>query len=307
MIRRITLAVALLAATLGATGVHAQLFRAYLSSEGNDTNPCTLPLPCRLLPAALNAVAANGEIWMLDSANYNTATVNVDKSVNILAVPGAVGSVLAVGGPALALNGGIKVSLRNMVISPLPGAGGTDGVQVNGGADLQVEDCVIANHAGNGVNVMFGKALVTGTSLRNNGGWGVRVGSGSQGEISRSKLASNGSGALLVTVSGFATSRGLIGDSVVSGGAIGVRATQQGLDGVSYLDVVRTVIQSVAGAAVQADVGGNGDARVILNAATITGNGNAWVAAIGQVHSFGNNHFSGNGGSSGPLVTATFQ
>src|SRR5512142_3529722 len=86
------------AALLLSAPAHAQIFRAYLSTSGSDANPCTLPAPCRLLPAALNAVASGGEIWMLDSANYNSATVTIGKSVSILAVPGAVGSVLAIGG-----------------------------------------------------------------------------------------------------------------------------------------------------------------------------------------------------------------
>jgi hypothetical protein len=91
--------IAFLAALFLSASAHAQLFRAYLASDGNDANPCTLAQPCRLLPAALAAVASFGEIWMLDSANYNTATVTIGKSVSILAVPGAVGSVVASGGP----------------------------------------------------------------------------------------------------------------------------------------------------------------------------------------------------------------
>ncbi len=71
------------------------LFRAYLSQNGSDTNPCTLPAPCRLLPAALAAVKDGGEIWMLDSANFNVGVVDIAKSVTILAVPGALGSVVA--------------------------------------------------------------------------------------------------------------------------------------------------------------------------------------------------------------------
>jgi len=85
---------ALVAALWVCSIAHAQLFRAYLASDGNDGNPCTLYAPCRLLPAALNAVADGGEIWMLDSANYNTSTVVISKSVSILAVPGVVGSVV---------------------------------------------------------------------------------------------------------------------------------------------------------------------------------------------------------------------
>jgi hypothetical protein len=116
-------AIAVAAALLLPAAAHAQLFRSYLARGGNDANPCTLPDPCRLLPAALAAVADGGEVWMLDSANYNATTVNVAKSVTILAVPGALGSVVAASGPAISIaTAGVKVALRNLVIVPLPGS-----------------------------------------------------------------------------------------------------------------------------------------------------------------------------------------
>jgi hypothetical protein len=87
----------LLAACLACASAHAQVFRAYLDASGSDANPCTLAQPCRLLPAALAAVASGGEIWLLGSANYNSGPVAIGKSVTILAVPGAVGSVVALG------------------------------------------------------------------------------------------------------------------------------------------------------------------------------------------------------------------
>src|SRR5690606_11129227 len=55
------------------------IFRAYLASTGSDANPCTLQQPCRLLPRALSVVDEGGEIWMMDSANYNTTTVEIGK------------------------------------------------------------------------------------------------------------------------------------------------------------------------------------------------------------------------------------
>src|SRR6516162_6974773 len=76
----------------------AQIFRAYVSSTGSDSNPCSLAARCRLLPAALTAVADGGEIWMLDSANYNTSTVTVTKSVTIRAIPGVMGSIVSTAG-----------------------------------------------------------------------------------------------------------------------------------------------------------------------------------------------------------------
>jgi len=75
--------------------VQAQIFRAYLASDGSD------------------------------AANYNTGSVNVTKSVSILAVPGAVGSVVSTGVEALRIvTAGLVVSLRNLVIVPLLRAGG---------------------------------------------------------------------------------------------------------------------------------------------------------------------------------------
>ena len=125
MTTRIALRIAAaLATALLVPAAQAQLFRAYLASDGSDANPCTLPAPCRLLPAALNAVADGGEIWMLDSANYNTGPVNVTKSVTILAIPGAVGSVVALGGAAIVVaTPGVSLTLRNLVIVPIPGGG----------------------------------------------------------------------------------------------------------------------------------------------------------------------------------------
>ena len=112
-------AFALAATLLLSVTAQAQIFRAYLSSEGLDTNACTLPAPCRLLPAALTAVANGGEIWMLDSANYNTGQVNIAKSVTILAVPGALGSVVeCVGGVEWTRGRGRRSRCRARRLSP---------------------------------------------------------------------------------------------------------------------------------------------------------------------------------------------
>jgi hypothetical protein len=70
-----------------ASTAHAGLFRSYLSQNGNDAFPCNLQQPCRLLPTALAAVNDGGEIWMLDSANFNVSPVLITKSVKIFAIP----------------------------------------------------------------------------------------------------------------------------------------------------------------------------------------------------------------------------
>jgi len=128
-------ALAFVASSMLPLAAHAQSFRAYLSVSGSDANPCTVAAPCRLLPSALNAIASGGEIWMLDSANFNSGTVNITKDASILAVPGVVGSLVAFGGgPALNISGGVNVKLRNVVVANNVTNPGTDGVVINGGS-----------------------------------------------------------------------------------------------------------------------------------------------------------------------------
>jgi hypothetical protein len=211
---------------LSAAG-HAQLFRAYLAPTGSDANPCTLPAPCRLLPAALAAVASGGEIWMLDSANYNTGPVNITKSVTILAVPGALGSVLAIGGNAIDITtAGVAVVLRNLVIVPLPGGGGNDGVHMTAGASLTVEDCVVANLPQSGLYVSTPAIVrVTDTTIRDNGASGLFLQNGARATVTRATISANPSyGVLVFGVAPGTTTTADIGDSTLDLNGYGVYA-----------------------------------------------------------------------------------
>jgi hypothetical protein len=139
-LRRVLRAGLLLLVVGTATGAHAGLFRAYLSSSGSDSNPCTVDQPCRLLPAALAAVNDGGEIWMQNSANFNTSKVTITKSVTILAIPGALASIVANGEDAIYINApGVKVALRNLNLIKL--AGTFYGVRMMQGSALTVEGC----------------------------------------------------------------------------------------------------------------------------------------------------------------------
>lgn len=179
-------AVAIPGASIATTNL---LFRTYLSVAGSDAHPCTAQQPCRLLPAALAAVADGGEIWILDSANYNTAPVNVTKSVTILAIPGAVGSVVATGGgDAIKIDAaGRKVTLRNVVIVPLGSS--TNGIEFVNGANLIVDRCTLSGALFNGIlisvptdaGVLIKDTQISGAST------GVGLG-GSGGELIRVTL-----------------------------------------------------------------------------------------------------------------------
>ncbi len=216
-------AVAVAATVFFAAAAQAQLFRAYLAPSplGNDANPCTLPAPCRLLPAALTAVASGGEIWMLDSANYNSAQVEITKSVTILAVPGALGSVVSTtGGNALRIGvAGLKVALRNLVMVPLPGTGGNTGISMPAVSTLTVENCLIANMPGVAIRVNGAGVLrVTDSTIRDNLSGGIVLHSGSRGTITRATVSGNGGTGIFAyaTVAGTDTVVD-IADSTISG------------------------------------------------------------------------------------------
>lgn len=79
---------------------------------------------------------------MVDSANFNTSTVVVSQSVTILAIPGALASVVATGGPAITISGSsINVTLRNLLVRELDNTSSYIGVDVTGGGtQVLVED-----------------------------------------------------------------------------------------------------------------------------------------------------------------------
>ena len=287
----------LVAALLLSVSANAQLFRAYLASDGNDANPCNLSAPCRLLPAALSAVADGGEIWMLDSANYNTATVTIGKSVSILAVPGAVGSVVAIGGPAISITAGsLTVALRNLVIVPLVGGGGTDGVYMTGASALTIEDSLIANLPSRGVYVSgTGTVKIANTTLRNNGDYAVWAQNGANVSISGTKMLRNQTGGVVAYGFTATTTTAVVSDSIISGGANGVVAATAIAGATAQVFVTRSTIEN-ANFALYSETAGVGSALVSVSNSMITKNDYAWYQeGTGSViESSGNNHIRGN-------------
>jgi hypothetical protein len=306
-------ALALVAALLISATANAQLFRAYLapSPAGNDANPCTLPAPCRLLPAALAAVADGGEIWMLDSANYNTATVNITKSVSILAIPGAVGSVVAVGGPAISITApGLRVALRNLVIVPLPASGAVNGINVTGTSSLTIEESLIANLPYSGIYAVgTGTVRIANTIIRNNGQYAVWAQNGMTVSIAGTKMLGNDMGGVLANgLAASTTTTAIVSDSVIVGGSEGIFAYAAVAGAVAKVFVTRCTVEGTF-YGLDSETGGAGSALVSVGASMITNNNSAWYqSGTGSViESSGNNQMRGNVGSTGVLTPAGLQ
>lgn len=272
----------------------AQLFRTYLSSAGSDANPCTRAAPCRLMPAALTAVADGGEIWMLDSANYNTATVSITKSVSVLAEPGAIGSLVATAGPAVAISGpAVKVALTNLVIVPLPGGGGTSGVEMQAATTglLVIDKVSFSRLPSDGVYVNTNAAVrISNSSFVDLGNNGVSLAGNATAEISNVKMSYMQSGVSLNTVSG--TTKATITDSTITTALnCGVYSLSSGGQSQAYLTRV-TITNSNGGVCSQ----GGTPALVSLNQSTLQGNftGVVFTDEFSKVATFGNNAIANN-------------
>ena len=291
---------ALAAAVLASPAAYAQSFRAYLASYGNDGSAgCPLVAPCRLLPAALNAVASNGEIWILDSANFNGGLVDVAKSVSILAIPGATASIVAFANfPALTVSAaGVKVSLRNLVIANNATNPGTYGVQLNANSELSVEDCVFSNIVFDALNVNAGKANVRNSMFRDSGSFAVSAYAGATVNISGSQLY-GGYGGVDAQNNTAATTLVNVTDTSIAGQTqFGVHAVA--INGTSKIIVTRSTISGVGSGGVQSAVyaqGSGGSGVVMLANSTIAGNFvNISQNSGGTVRSLGNNHIGDAG------------
>jgi len=246
---------AMAASVLVCSSAQAALFRAYLASDGNDANPCTLQAPCRLLPAALNAVADGGEIWMLDSANFNTVPVNITKSVSILAVPGVVGSVVATGGNAINISAlSVNVALRNLVVVPLPGGGGVHGISLSGaGSRLTVEHCLIAGLPNTGILATSTTTLnIENSTIRGNV-FGVIVRSGASATVTRAVITGNSDTGIWVNAeSASTTTIADISESTISGGSWGITVNSSAGTAVARASLRNSsIVQTGTGATAQ--------------------------------------------------------
>jgi hypothetical protein len=255
----------------------APLFRAYLSGTGNDANPCTLQQPCRLLPAALEAISNGGEIWLLDSANYNTATVNIGKSVTILAIPGSLGSVVANGGDAIKVDAaGARVVLRNLAL--LNFGGGVNGVDFLHGAEVTVEDCEIYGMSNAAINASApdGRLNVLRGVMRDNAAYGVSVLGSVTATLAGVHIINNALAGLVAGGDVQAT----VSDAVIANNATFGVSVQVIGGATGRVTVENSVLRANAGAGIEAFADGAGDlVQIMVSHSSLSGNGSGVFAS----------------------------
>jgi hypothetical protein len=281
--KRIILTSAILTTTL-AFAVPAQatlLTRTFVSSAGNDSNPCTITQPCASFAHAYSLTAANGIIAALDPGKYGPLTITGPITINgngwaALTAPAA--------GNGITINAGASANVA-LIGLEIDGAGaGYNGVVLNAAGSLTVTNCTLQNFVQNGSDQTTGNGIlmqptggtlaftITNTTASNNGGAGIFFNSPSgapsaNGAIDHVVANANQIGIFIRPVS--ATGGSIVvtvSDSIVSNNSsIGIFAGQSTVTPKVSIDNV-TVSSNVFGIEVE------DHANVLLGRSVITGN-----------------------------------
>jgi hypothetical protein len=160
------LAVALAAFAMASSAL-ATAQRTFVSASANDSNPCSLTQPCRSFAAAIAHTNPGGEVVVLDSAGYGPVAIADD--VSLIAPPGIHAGISVFAGAGVTINAPTAtVVLRGIAID---GQGGTHGVNVQAAQRVRIENCIISNMTGNGLNLTSAntETIVADTTIRGNG------------------------------------------------------------------------------------------------------------------------------------------
>lgn len=142
-------------------GAQAQALsnRTWVGGSGNDANAglgCPRNNPCKTFAVALAQTNAGGEINVTDPGEFGIVTIN--KAVVIDAKGTFAGITVPSGATDITINAPkqAQVALRGLSINGhhAPGAqnGGAKGIRFNSGTALYVENCVIENLSGIGLD-----------------------------------------------------------------------------------------------------------------------------------------------------------
>jgi Right handed beta helix region len=294
----LTLLVTVLVCLLPAVPAQAQSNRTFVSAAGNDSNNCaTVSTPCRHLANAYAATAANGEIDVLDPANYGALTITGPVSIE----GHGWASIAAVSGSAaitINANTGDKINIIGVVLDGIAIAN-TTGISFNSGGSLTVRDSVVRNFGYDGIDfypTASGTFFISNTLLSDNGGTGIAVtstGSGTtNGVLNHVDMVNNEDGIIVQSTN--QTVNVTISDSVSANNtAAGIGAeSDSGM-------MVSVMVRNSTSANNGTDglyASGTG-ATLLVTRSTITGNITGWSAPTGIVSSYGDNNIDGNGGA----------
>ena len=292
----LSLAVSLPASALAQNGT---LTRSFVSSAGVDSNPCTITQPCATFAQAYTKVGANGIVAALDPGKYGPLTISGPVTING-------NGWAAITGPAtsnaITINAGTSDSVA-LIGLEIDGAGAADnGIALNIGGSLTVQDCVIRRFSGDGILFQSSapsQLSVSNTLVADNAGSGIifQPGGASASVAVLSRIEASGNSVDGITVLGNTVAGGAanvaVYDSVARGNAgNGYRASADSL-GNALLQVYHSVAAG-NGTGLEAD-GTSGFAIIRVGASLVAANAMGWTqTGSGAVETYGDNEINGN-------------
>jgi hypothetical protein len=272
--------------------------RTFVSAAGSDSNNCTnVATPCRHFATAYAATAANGEIDVLDPANYGALTITGPVSIEGHGWA-TVSPPLGGTGTAIGVNGtpGGKVNIIGVVLEGYA-EGIISGIVFGGGGSLTIRDCVIRNFD-SGIELQTNVSVpsqifVSNTVISNNtvGIYISAIGSGAVNAVfDHVETIDNTDG--LYVVAGTPPVNITFTDSVSANNAAnGIQAFEGAYNAPLSIMVRNSTIANNGTNGLEAGV----DTTISVTRSTITGNGTGWLTDYGTVLSYGDNNIDGNG------------
>ncbi|MCE9551132.1 MAG: right-handed parallel beta-helix repeat-containing protein [Betaproteobacteria bacterium] len=274
--------------------------RSFVASYGNDANPCGPFAPCRQFDRAEDVTDPDGEVVVLDSADFDPITITKSISITVpsgiyagIAVPSAGTFGVTIATPS------VNVVLRGLTIN---GLGGDAGILMTAGAKLSIENCVISNFSITGSLVNQHGVLVqtaatvrmVNTLIRDND-IGIEIQAGATADISGSKFLGNPAAGIFAnnSIAGKTTSAA-ISNTVVVGSGIGIYALADTATASTKIDIIRSIVSN-SGIGVAAD-SAVGTASVSISKCMVTGSSLQGLSKPfnGTMTSYGNNTLTNN-------------
>jgi hypothetical protein len=292
---------AALASSLFAAPAQAAAARTFVSAAGSDSNTCSnVATPCRHLPAAYAATLPNGEIFVLDPANYGSLTITGPVSIE---GHGWASIAPPAGGNAITINAnpGDKINIIGVVLDGT-GMSNTNGIVFNSGGSLTVRDSVIRNFD---VGIDFAQnsstpeaIFVSNTLVSDNGGDGIVIGNGglaaTTGVLDHVQVVNNGGNGLNIS---FNPTDITVADCVIANNASnGIIATTVSVMVQNSTTVSVMVRNCTIAANGNEGLEAVGAATIIrVTRSTIFGNGSPWqILPAADIVSYRDNNFLGN-------------
>jgi hypothetical protein len=298
MTRIVVVATFALVVALLAAPAQAQSIRTFVSVTGSDSNPCSITEPCRHFSAAVAATALGGEVDALEPGAYGSFTIN-----QAITIEGQGWSYVAPGGNGIAITINAttddNIEISGVLLNGVDVANSI-GIQFTLGASLNIENCVIRNFSGSGINFTPNaftqyQLSVSNTRVLDNGigisvsPVGPGLGSVSVGGIlDHIEMIGNETGLKVATLSGQIVDF-MVSESVAANNQSGILVQTTGATS-NVMVRNSTITNNVTG--VEAQTSGS---LVRITRSTIARNSTGWEISGGAVvSSFGDNSIIDN-------------